>query len=42
MKFKRIAILASLAVLLGSTLGGCIVVPDGGGGWHHHHDDYRY
>ncbi|WP_260865672.1 hypothetical protein [Burkholderia gladioli] len=40
MKLKRIALLASLAVLLGSTLGGCIVVPDGG--YHHHHDYYRY
>lgn len=39
MKLKRIALLASLAVLLGSTLGGCIVVPDGG---YHHHDYYRY
>jgi len=34
---KRLAILATLAVLLGSTLGGCIVVPDGG---YHHHDYY--
>ncbi|WP_277396174.1 hypothetical protein [Burkholderia sp. Ac-20379] len=41
MKLKRIALLASLAVLLGSTLSGCIVVPDGGG-YHHHHDYYRY
>ncbi|AJW98637.1 MULTISPECIES: hypothetical protein [Burkholderia] len=40
MKLKRIALLASLAVLLGSTLGGCIVVPDGG--YHHHRDYYRY
>jgi hypothetical protein len=37
---KRLAILVTLAVLLGSTLGGCIVVPDGG---YHHHDYYgRY
>lgn len=37
---KRLAILAALSILLGSTLGGCIVVPDGGG--YHHHDYYRY
>ncbi|OXC79073.1 hypothetical protein BSU04_07865 [Caballeronia sordidicola] len=38
---KRLTILVTLAVLLGSTLGGCIVVPDGGG--YHHHDYYgRY
>jgi hypothetical protein len=36
---KRLAILATLAVLLGSSLGGCIIVPDGG--YHHHYDD-RY
>jgi hypothetical protein len=35
---KRLAILAALSVLLGSALGGCIVVPDGGG--YHHHDYY--
>jgi hypothetical protein len=35
---KRLAILAALAVLLGSSLSGCIVVPDGGG--YHHHGDY--
>ncbi|KAF1028587.1 MAG: hypothetical protein GAK40_00877 [Burkholderia plantarii] len=40
---KRIALLATLAVLLGTSLTGCIVVPDGGGGgYHHHHDYYRY
>jgi hypothetical protein len=37
---KKLAILAALAVVLGSTLSGCIVVPDGGE-WHHHHDYYR-
>ena len=38
---KRLAIFATLAVLLGSALGGCIIVPDGGG--YHHHDHYgRY
>ncbi|KLU27047.1 lipoprotein [Caballeronia mineralivorans PML1(12)] len=38
---KRLAILATLALLLGSALGGCIIVPDGGG--YHHHDYYgRY
>jgi hypothetical protein len=38
---KRIAVLAALALVLGSTLGGCIVVPEGG--YYHHHDDYyRY
>jgi hypothetical protein len=40
MKLKRIALLAILALVLGSTLGGCIIVPDGGG--YHHHDYYRY
>ncbi|WP_277957410.1 hypothetical protein [Burkholderia plantarii] len=40
MKLKRIALLATLALVLGSTLGGCIIVPDGGG--YHHHDYYRY
>jgi hypothetical protein len=35
---KRLAILAALALVLGSSLGGCIVVPDGGG--YHHHSDY--
>ncbi|SAK91365.1 hypothetical protein AWB81_04907 [Caballeronia arationis] len=39
---KKIAILAALAALLGTSLGGCIIVPDGGGyGYHHHHDWYR-
>jgi hypothetical protein len=38
---KRIAVLAALALVLGSMLGGCIVVPEGG--YYHHHDDYyRY
>jgi hypothetical protein len=37
---KKLAIVAVLAALLGSTLSGCIIVPDGGG-WHHHHDDWR-
>ncbi len=37
---KRIAVLAALAVVLGSVLGGCIVVPDGG--YYHRHDYYRY
>jgi hypothetical protein len=39
---KKLFILASIAVLLGSALGGCIVVPDGGGGggYHHHYDHY--
>lgn len=34
---KRIALLAALAVVLGSALGGCIVVPDGG---YYHHSGY--
>lgn len=38
---KKIAILAALAALLGTSLGGCIIVP-GDGGYHHHRDDYRY
>ncbi len=37
---KKLSILATLAVLLGCSLGGCIIVPDGGG-YHHHYDD-RY
>jgi hypothetical protein len=37
---KRLAILVAMAVALGSTLGGCIVVPGGGGGYHHHYDGY--
>ncbi|SAL26755.1 hypothetical protein AWB64_02219 [Caballeronia sordidicola] len=38
---KRLALITALAVLIGSSLGGCIVVPDGGG--YHHHDYYgRY
>ncbi len=38
---KRIAVLAALAIVLGSVLGGCIVVPEGG--YYHHRDDYyRY
>jgi hypothetical protein len=37
---KKLAILAVLSVVLGSTLSGCIIVPDGGG-YHHHHDYYR-
>ncbi|AHI66092.1 putative membrane protein [Burkholderia thailandensis USAMRU Malaysia  len=36
---KRIAALAALAVVLGSVLAGCIVVPDGG---YHHHRGYYY
>ncbi|OTP66606.1 hypothetical protein PAMC26577_37590 [Caballeronia sordidicola] len=36
---KRLAILVTLAVALGSTLGGCIIVPDGGG-YHHCYDGY--
>jgi hypothetical protein len=35
---KRLALLATLAVLIGSSLGGCIVVPDGG--YHHRGGDY--
>ncbi len=36
---KRILALIILAITLGSTLGGCIVVP--GGGYHdHYHDHY--
>ena len=35
---KRLALIAALAVLVGSSLGGCIVLPDGGG--YHHHRDY--
>ncbi|SAL11854.1 hypothetical protein AWB67_00134 [Caballeronia terrestris] len=38
---KKIAILAALAALLGTALGGCIIVP-GDGGYHHHRDYYRY
>jgi hypothetical protein len=38
---KKLAILATLAVLLANSLGGCIIVPDGGGGYHHHYDE-RY
>jgi hypothetical protein len=38
---KKIAILAALAALLGTSLGGCIIVP-GDGGYHHHRDYYRY
>ncbi|MGA7816606.1 hypothetical protein [Caballeronia sp.] len=41
---KRLAILVTLAVALGSMLGGCIVVPGGGGyyggGYHQHYDHY--
>jgi hypothetical protein len=37
---KKLAILAALAVLLGASLGGCIIVPDGGGGGYHHHRDW--
>ncbi|VXB31210.1 conserved hypothetical protein [Burkholderia sp. 8Y] len=37
---KKLAILAVLSVVLGSTLSGCIIVP-GDGGYHHHHDYYR-
>ncbi len=37
---KKLAILAVLSVVLGSTLSGCIIVPDGGG-YHHRHDYYR-
>ena len=39
---KRLAILVTLAVALGSMLGGCIVVPDGGGGYygHQHYEHY--
>jgi hypothetical protein len=37
---KKILALIVMAVALGSSLGGCIVVP-GGGGWHdHYHDHY--
>jgi hypothetical protein len=35
---KRIAILALSALVLGSALGGCIVVPAGG----YHHGYYYY
>ena len=35
---KRLALLAAAALVLGSTLGGCIIVPDGG--WHHHYGYY--
>jgi hypothetical protein len=38
---KRLAILVTLAVALGSMLAGCIVVPAGGyyggGGYHQHY-----
>ncbi|SEB59879.1 hypothetical protein SAMN05445871_0678 [Paraburkholderia caballeronis] len=37
---KRLAAFAILAALVGTSLGGCIVVPDGG--YHHHHDGYYY
>ncbi|WP_274000975.1 hypothetical protein [Burkholderia sp. FERM BP-3421] len=39
---KRIAVLAALAIVLGSVLGGCIVVPEGGGYYHHRDNYYRY
>jgi hypothetical protein len=39
---KKLAILAVLGFVLGSSLSGCIVVPGGDGGYHHHHDYYRY
>ncbi|AFR17485.1 hypothetical protein AQ802_03345 [Burkholderia pseudomallei] len=42
MSMKRIAVLAALAVALGSVLAGCIVVPDGGYGYPHHRDYYYY
>ncbi|MGH8779797.1 hypothetical protein [Paraburkholderia sp.] len=38
---KRIFALVVLAAMLGSALGGCIVVPDGGG-YHDHHDHDHY
>ncbi|WP_010106673.1 hypothetical protein [Burkholderia oklahomensis] len=42
MSMKRIAALAALAVVLGSVLAGCIVVPEGGGYYHHRDYYYRY
>lgn len=38
---KKLAILAVLSVVLGSTLSGCIILPGDGGGYHHHRDYYR-
>jgi len=34
---KRTLAMLLLAVMLGSTLGGCIIVPDGGGYHDHYH-----
>ncbi|WP_231755948.1 hypothetical protein [Burkholderia sp. MSMB1552] len=39
MSMKRIAAFAALAIVLGSVLTGCIVVPEGD---YYHHRDYYY